>query len=333
MYTYTDNEALNILIENASYAERKQIFALTEAEELKVNNEMVARLFNSALKKSHVDFDDIPSSKGDITKYVGYKPMMNSLSQLRQIASSSNMKIPELDIIEKAISNIIAYRDVFEKGFKLGKDFIILQYNTVVAACVISTSSVIASYVDFVKRIDNVEFKIINTKGSAGNICIDSLKTFNKAVASGDFSKVANSVIKTGVIESVTAASVLGIAGTIIGGSIILTVIIRNLIFYFHYSKQRISDYLELQATFLEMNKNNLTAKGTGMSPDKVKEVMKKQEKLIQKLHTLSDKLKVNITTTEIKANTEIKKENSSWKFEEIKSTSTSQDSNGFQLI
>lgn len=333
MYTYTDNDALNILIENASYAERKQIFALTESEQLKVNNEMVARLFNSALKKSHVDFDDIPSSKGDITKYTGYKSMMNSLSQLRQIASTSNMKIPELDIIEKAISNVIAYRDVFEKGFKLGKDFIILQYNTVVAACVISTSSVIASYVDFVKRIDNVEFKIINTKGSAGNICIDSLKTFNKTVASGDFAKVTNSVIKTGVIESVTVASALAIGAGIIGGSILLVTIIRHLIFYFHYSKQKLSDYLELQATFLEMNKNNLTAKGNGMSPDKVKKVMDKQEKLIQKLMSLSDKLKVNATMTEVKATTEMKKENSEWKFDEVKSKTSSQDLNGFQLI
>lgn len=331
---YTDNGAMNILIENASsFSERKKIFALTESEQLKVNNEMVAKLFNSALNKSHVDFDDIPMSKGDITKYSGYKSMMNSIDQLKTIAKSSNMKIPELDIIEKAISNIIAYRNVFETGFKLGKDFIILQYNTLVAACVISTSSVIASYVDFVKRIDTVEFKIVNTKGSAGGICIDSLKTFNKTVASGDFAKVMNNIIKTGVIESVSVASVLGIGAGIIGGAVILTIILRQLIFYFHYSKQRISDYLELQATFLEMNKNNLTANSNGMSPDKVKKVMDKQEKLIQKLHTLSDKLKVNITTTEIKANTEIKKENSTWKFEDVKNKSTGQDSNGFQLI
>ena len=90
---------------------------------------------------------------------------------------------------------------------------------------------------------------------------------------------------------------------------------------------------MDLQATFLEMNKNNLTAKGNGMSPDKVRKVMDKQEKLIQKLHTLSDKLKVNVTTTEFKVNTEIKKENSTWKFEDVKSKSTGQDSNGFQLI
>ena len=328
------NTVMDILVENAtSLAERKRIFALTESEQLKVNNEMVAKLFNSALQKSHVDFDDIPMSKGDVTKYSGYKSMTSSLEQLRQIAISSNIKIREIDIIETALSNIVSYRNIFEAGFKLGKDFIILQYNALVSACVIGTSSLIASYVDYVKRIDKVEFKIINTKISAGNVCINSLETFNKSVASGEFSKVTNSVIKSGVVESVSASAAIGIGIGIIGGAIVLVSLIRQLIFYFHFSKQKLSDYLELQATFLEMNKNNLKANSVGMSPDKRNAVMKKQDNLIRKLRSLSDKLKIDIKISETKSVNEMKKENSTWKFDDVKSDSISQDTNGFQLI
>ena len=328
------NEVIDILIENASsFAERKEIFALTEAETLKINNEMVAKLFNSALNKRHIDFDDIPNSKGDITKYTGYTSMVSSLSLLKDIVNQSGAsKIIEIEIIEKAISNIVANRDVFEKGFKLNKDFIILQYNTLVAACVAGTSTLIASYIDFVKTINKVEFKLVNTKLSIGKTCIDSLDQFNKSVASGDFSKVTNTVIKHRPVNE-AAGAVMGIAAGIIFGVIALVRIIRYLIFYFYNSKQRLSDYLELQATFLQMNKNNLEANGTGLSAEKRNEIIKKQEKLMNNLLKYSDKLKVDAKITETKTESEIKKENASWKFSDVKSDSMGTDSTGIRLL
>lgn len=327
------NSAIKILYENATtFAERNAIAALTEAESNHISDTMITKLFQSVIDKSHVDFDNIPVSKGDITKYSGYTQMMECLGLVRQIADQNNHKIPELGIVEKAVSNIVAYRSSFELGFKLNKDFIILQYNGLVAACVAATSSIIASYMDYAKRIDTVEFKIINSKTSIGNICISQLDTFNTSVAKGEFAKVISMVNKSDNKRAV-GESVVVTTFAITAGIIGLIGLLRLLIHYFYYSRMKLAEYLEIQAMFLELNKNNLKAQANGLPAAKRNEVIKKQQKLIDNLHKMADKIKVNSVMTEKKVTTEIKKENSGWKFEDVKSTSTLQDDNGVELL
>ena len=326
------NDAIKILLDNAqSYKERREIFALTEAELNNVNNNMVAKLFKSAIDKSYVDFDDIPESKGDITRYKGYKTMTDTLTTIGDIASRSNIKLAELDIIQKAISNIIAYREQFEKGFKLNKDFIILQYNTLVAMCVESTTLLMVSLVDYVKRVDKLEFTVVNSKINIGGICITNLDKFNKTVANGDFSKVIGAVIKTGA-QGFTGMSI-AIPAAIIVGSILLVNIIREAIFYFYQSRMKLSDFLKTQALFLELNRNNLEANAAGLPAAKKNEIIKKQEKLIVKLRTLADKIKVNSKMAEDKSKADIKKENDGWKIADVKTDSVQTDKTGFQLL
>jgi hypothetical protein len=237
-----------------------------------------------------------------------------------------------LDIVEKAISNIVAYRAQFETGIKLNKDFIVLEYNALVAACVISTSSIIASYMDYAKRIDTIEFKIINTKSNPGSLCIENLERFNKSVASGEFSKAINAIVKSdnmrAVGESVVAVTtgiILGIIG-IVGG-------LRYLVHFFYYSRMKLSEYLKIQAMFLELNRNNLKANANGLPAEKRNKIIDKQQSLINKLLSLSDKIKVNSTMTEKKVKVEGKREESGWKFEDVKSDSVSHDTTGIQLL
>jgi len=326
------NDAIQILLDNANtYAERREVLALTEAELNNVNNNMVGKLFKSAIDKSYVDFDDIPDSKGDITKYSGYKTMAETLKTIGDIATRSNIKMNELSIIEKAISNIIAYREQFEKGFKLNKDFIILQYNTLVAMCVESTTLLMVSLVDYIKRVDKLEFTVVNSKINIGGISITNLDKFNKSVANGDFSKVINSVIKSGA-QGFTGVS-LAIPAAIIVGSILLVNIIREAIFYFYQSRMKLSDFLNTQAMFLELNRNNLEANAAGLPAAKKNEIIKKQEKLIGKLRNVADKVKVNSKMAEDKSKTDIKKENEGWKIADIKTDSVQTDKTGFQLL
>jgi hypothetical protein len=224
------NPVMKILVENATtYSDRNKIFSLMEAEANNVNNTMISNLYNAAIEKAHVDFEDIPQSKGDLTKYSGYQSMISSLSLIREIMSKSNVKIDDVVIVENAISNITAYRDQFEKGFKLEKEFIILQYNVLVAACVESVSTLISSYVDYVKRPDKIEFTIIKQKNSTGWISISNLDKFNQSVKTGDFSKVLNTVINSGH-EGFVGVDDIVVPIVIIGGVSILVPLIRELI-------------------------------------------------------------------------------------------------------
>ena len=329
---FQTNPVTSILLENCkTFSDRRELFSLTEAEMNNVNNNMINKLFASALDKAHIDFDDIPKSKGDITKYSGYKPMVETLEVLRNIALKSGHKINEIDIIEKAIDGIIANRNVFERGIKLNKDYVILQYNTLVMACVIATSSLIVSYVEFIKKVDTIEFTIINPKHVPGKICIDNLINFNKSVASGDFIKVMNGVINSGS-EGFVGTGLI-IAGVIIVGAILGVTFMRDIVFYVYYSRVKIAEYLRTQALFLELNKNNISAHGYGASASKKEKILRKQTELITKLQNIAEKIDVSDQLAANNMKTEIKKENSGWKLEDIKSQNASTDSSGFELI
>ena len=325
------NAAMKILLENAkTFAERNKIHALMESEMHAVNNAMVTNLYKSAIEKSHIDFEDIPQSRGDVTKYAGYKSMLQTISLLQEIAAKNNTRIGELDIVETALSNIVAYRDLFEKGFAFQKEFVILQYNTLVYACVEALSTIISSYVDFIKRPDRVEFTIIRDKTRGGNLCIVNLEKFNLSVKQGDFSRVLNSVINTGK-EGFVGVNTVMIPAIVVGSVLALVPLIRELIFLFHYSRMRLSDYLEQQATLLEINRQSIEA--SNMPAKKKNEVLKKQAEYIEKLRHMSNKIKVDRVTSETKATGEMSKQNKAWTIDTVKTQAASMDQGGFQLL
>jgi len=328
------NEAIKILLENATtLSERNEITTLTEQESVKVNNAMVTNLYKSAIEKAHVDFEDIPNSAGNITRYSGYKSLMETIELLKSLAAKGGTKIPELDTVEQAISNIIAGREIFEKGFVFEKDFIILQYNTLVFAVVEAVSIIISSYVDFVKRPDRVEFVILKSKDRSGSLAIKNLEKFNAVFKSGEFSKVNNAVIQSGrenLVGSVTATTITTPI-LVVAGALAIVPIIRELIFLYYYSRMRLSDFLEQQAALLEINKTNVQA--STLPAAKKNQVLKKQDETIKKLQQLSDKVKVNRATSEQSTVKEIKKENTKWTINEVKTQAASTDTTGFQLL
>jgi hypothetical protein len=325
------NVALKILMENATdFSERGKVQALMEQELHAVNNTMIGHLYKSAVEKSHVDFDDIPESRGNITRYSGYSSIVQTIETLEEIAKQQGTKIMELDIIEQAISNIAAGREIFEKGFALEKEFIILQYNTLVFAVVEAVSVIISSYVDFVKRPDRTDFVILRAKDRAGYLSIQNLEKFNGAVRQGDFSKVNNSIINSGK-ENLIGVDDIVVPLIIVGGVLAIVPLVRELIFMFYFSRMRTSDYLEHQAALLEINKNNVES---GSAPAKRKaEIVKKQSEAIRKLQRISDKVKIDRITSERNATEAIKKENKNWTIDDVQSQAGSTDSTGFQLL
>lgn len=325
------NPVLKILLENAkTFAERNEITGLMESEMNSVTSAMVSNLYKSAIEKSYINFENIPESKGDITRYEGYKSMVESISLLKELCKKHNVKISELETVETAMNNIITYRDAFEKGFKLEKEFIMLQYNILVYACVEALSVIISSYVDFVKRPDRVEFVLNkNPRQHHGFLLMKNLESFNMAVKKGEFSKVLNGVINSGK-EGFTGAESILIPAFIIGAVASIVPLIRELIFVFYYSRMKLSDYLEHQATFLEINKQNIQA--SSLPAKEKNEIIKKQTKYIEKLRKISETIKVDGTMSENKATIELNKENKAWTIDDVK-TQAASAATGFQLL
>jgi hypothetical protein len=325
------NAGLKILMENAkTFSQRNEIMGLMESEMQAVNNSMISNLYKSAIEKAHVDFEDIPESKGDITRYSGYQSMVQSLDIIDEIATKHGVKVPEVETVRDAIKNVALYREQFERGFRMEKEFIVLQYNALVYACVESTSVLISSYVDFVKRPDRVEFSIIRNAKHGGHASVQNLARFNHAVKQGDFTKVMNTVLNSGK-EGFVGLDSMVVPALIIGGVLVLVPLVREIIFGYYYSRMRISDYLAQQAMLLEINKQNIQA--STMSAKEKNAIIKKQADKITKLRRMSDAIKVDRTMADSKASIEMNKENKNWTIEDVKSQSASTDSGGFQLL
>ena len=311
---------IKVLLENSSgWQEKQKIQALTEAEQAVVNDRMVGSLYQSILKKKNIDFDDIPFSKGDIQKVDGYENMVATIETVKQLGRKFNIKLDEVEIVENAIVNIRTYKGTFERGFGLDNEFMKLYYNTLVYACIESTSLIVSSYIEYVKTINNVEFRIKKGKGIYGNICLESLNKFNESVKDGSFVKFANSVMDKGN-ENFMGRSYVGYEGTPLFKKILAVVtvvpMVRELIYYFYESRMNVSEYLQQQKDFLEMNKFRLES--SSMDAQKRNKILAKQQKAIERLDRMSDKIRVNHQLANKNAEKEIQKDNKDYSLNSV---------------
>ena len=310
------NFTTKILLENSTnYNEKNMIRALESTEKAKLDNVMVSNLYKSTIDKAHIDFDSIPETKGDITKYKGYPIMMETLTTIESLASKNNVKIDEIEVIRTAISHLRAYQGIYQDGFALRKSFIELQYNTLVLACVEATTSLVTSYMDYLKRIDTIEFTIIKNRTNNGSHCIEILRQYNNSVKTGEYQKFLNAIVKNkeGFVGMDTA--MLGMV--IAGGALAIVPLLRELIFYFYYTRMKASEYLELQAMMLEINRTHIES--MNMNPKKKKEILKKQEQTMNKMLKLSEKIKVSQKVAKVKSMEEVKKEEKNWSLDNLK--------------
>lgn len=321
------NYCINILLENAtSYTEKSKIQKLTEAEQAVVNNRMISNLYQSALKKGNIDFDNIPLSKGDIQKVDGYQNMLGTLDVLKGLSKKFGIKIPEIFTVEDAVNNIRLQRNIFERAFGLNVDFMKMYYNTLVYACIESTSLLISSYVEYTRTVNNVEFSLKKGKGIYGNICLDNLVKFNESVKNGSFVKFANGLMNKDKNEFLGAVGVAKGAMTAIAIGTSLVPLVRQLIFYFYDSRMQISEFLQQQKDMLEMNKFSVEA--SSMEAQKRNNILNKQKSVIDRLEKVSDKIKVNQQIANKSAENKVKDENKNWNI-----TNVSGNDDGFMFI
>lgn len=309
------NYCMDILLENAtSYTEKSKIYALTEAEQAVVNDRMVGNLYQSALKRRDIDFGDIPNSRGDIQKFGGYDNMIATVSMLKELTKKFGIKMAELNIVEDAIDNIRIQKRVFEKGYQLDIDFIKMYYQALVLACVDATTLLLASYVDFTKTVNNIDFQIKRGKGISGNICIDSLAKFNQSVKDGSFNKFADGLMskkQENFLGAATAAAAGAKAVTAVAIGASIVPVLRTLLFYFYDAKMSVSEKLAYQKELLEMNAFRLNA--SSMDAQKRNKILDKQKGYMNKLEKLADRIRISDQLATKSSSNSIKQDNKQW--------------------
>lgn len=342
----------DLLLENATtFAERKNINSIVGEAASKIDNLLVDKLYDSVANKSHINFGDIPKSKGDITKYSGYKSMLEVLDAIDGLAKASDATVQETGIIRLAIENIKALKEPFTTGFKLEKRFVQLSYNTLVLGCVDATSGVIAAYINFLKDGNETVVEIKASKDKPYRVAINNLDKFNTSVKKGEFAKALNAINKeNGSVKEasfVDASQVnnfikgVSIPSSVITGSKVIIaiaaiigtlVLIRDLVFYFYKGRSKISQYLEQQAELLKLNKE-VVKNNNRFSEKRKDKIIIKQEKAVKRLMKLSELLKVNAIVAEKESREELSRENKGFTLDDLKSISEDEDGGGFELL
>lgn len=307
------NYCMDILIENAtSYTEKSKIYSLTEAEQAIVNDKMVGNLYKSAIRRKDIDFGDIPNSKGDIQKFSGYDNMVAAMNVLRGLSKKFGMNIPEIDIVEDALNNLRVQKNVFEKGYSLNIDFLKMYYQSLVLACIDASTLLLASYVEFTKTVNSIDFQLKRGKGISGNICIDSLASFNASVKDRSFNKFADGLFEKGrenFLGGAAATATTAMVTVTLAASIVPT--LRMLIFYFYDAKMSVSERLMYQKELLEMNAFRLNS--SSMDAQKRNKILDKQKKYMDKLEKISDKIKVTNKLATKSSTNSIKQDNKNY--------------------
>lgn len=248
------------------------------------------------------------------------------------MATAQHVKIPELRTVQEGIDALIRSTPVFEKGFALNKDLLILTYNTMVYSCVVATSELISAYVEFIKSPDQLEFKLLKGPMRAGKELIANIERFNRVVKDGSFNTMANGIIKTDRNQLIGLDDFF-IPAIVVGGALTIIPLIREMIFSFYYSRMKLGEYLEQQSNLLKVNATAIEASKRTLK-DK-KEIIKKQQKVADRLEKLSDKVKVSSKMAERDTTVNMKKEEAQWKIEDVqKDVNTSKaETAGFSFL
>lgn len=297
-----------------STMETEKIKAVLEDVNSPTTRKFQEKILHSVMNKAHIDFGDIPKSQGNIRKYSGYPSMVDTLEAIKQLALEEKNKdcLTCVAIVTKAIETIGELSSTFERGFAARAEYVALEYNTYVYFCVEATTSLIYSYVDYMKDPDAGIYvmKIKNTKLRADQFYFDRLKEFNAAQdkLGINYRKMLEAMIDNGKSNMIGIAEVVGI-GAVVAATLAIVPISREILYQIYKFRGKLSENLEIQANFLELNKTCLQNNEI-MDNDKKRKVMARQDKLIKKLRNLSDKLRVKAAKSIMDSKKDIENEN-----------------------
>lgn len=304
---------------------RKVLLAVNEADQEKILTSLTSKLYDNIMDKfDDIDFGEIPQSKGDITKVPNYDKITECVEILEGILTQFKQPTKPIDTISNAIENIKLRKDLFEKAFKYNIELPAVMYDTMVLAVISSVSLMISTCIEFIKIPSQDGFDIVLDKVALNktkeHMLFINLEKFNQSCKSGDFDKAMEFVISNRVKNltgTVATGMMVGVGIAILGIILNIIPILRELIFFFFYSRTRVSDYFDAQADLLQMNAHNIELNST-LDKDEKQKIIKRQLKIVDLFRKISNKLALNAKDCEVKATKEITSANKKYKTDDL---------------
>ena len=318
-------ESIKVLADNGAsllFKESEEIGLILEDGNSPVTRKYHEKMYRSIIDKAHIDFGDIPKSHGNIKNYSGYPTMMDTLNTIMKLAEEE--KAPNVQvyvkIVQDAIHNIENLSSTFEKGFTTKTEYVAMEYDTYVYFCVEATTALIYSFVDIIKSPDKqvLDMTIKNTKLRADEFYFEQLKKFNQAQNNVgiEYRKMLEQMCDK-ARNNFSGSMALGL-GTVMVAAMAIVPITREVIYQIYHLRGNLSDNIDMQVHFLELNKTRVEANDM-LTAEKKKEIMKKQEKLAKSLQKIADKIRVKSAKSIVDSKRELQKDNKMLSIDSIK--------------
>lgn len=259
---------------------------------------LVEALYHDILSKKTTDFGKIPESRGNLSAVPYYKNMINSIHSLNDLVGDhANPDMIRMNELHEAL---IQERANFEFGFKLNIEIIMYVYNTLVEALMDIININIVTYVDYLKETQNISITVgkdVNTQ----NMVTKAVDTFLSIRKKGEWKKLVQSYR-----EQYGARNLVGevSTGIVVAGIGIIAVIallygIRQLIYLYYYSANKVDEKATLMAQYLDEVKGSETNL----------KALKRQTRASNKLHKLSSFIETKIMKDKKTADTVVNQE------------------------
>ena len=294
---------------------RRTLLACNEADQNKVLVALTGKLYDKIVDKvDDINFGTIPSTKGDITKLENFDQLVDCIKIIDDILRETGQgRMETTEVLQSVINYFVEKRDLYIRAYQLRLELPIVIYNTMVLSLYSATSVLISSCIEFIKEPNGEGFDIAVNKVALNktkdNMLFENLKKFNKACSNGEINKAIENIIATKA-KGFTGTAAMGfIAGTAAAMGIILNIIpiLRELTYFFYYSRTQLADYFDAQASLLQMNAYNLANSSTKDTKEK-NEIKRKQLKIADTFRKISNKLTVSTGKAEVNTNKETAK-------------------------
>ena len=292
---------------------RHVCMAVTEADQNQLLASLTSKLYDNIVEKvDDIDFGDIPRTKGDITKLPNYDKIVGCIDTLRSILVQYKQKTDCVDTISTALNNIVSRKELFEKSYRYNIELPIVLYNTICLSIVSAISLLISTTIEFIKSPNKdsyeVAFDYTALSKTKDHLLFVNLENFNKACAKGDVDTCINMVLKNGV-KNFTGIEIGIAAGTMALIALILNIvpIMRELVFFFYYSRTRVADYFDIQADLLQMNAHNVELNTNGDHDARSKEkIVRQQMRIVDAFRKFAAFIKIDCKNAEATATKDI---------------------------
>ena len=320
----TRNEYNTFVTEYFDLTDRTTLKCMTsinEADQNQVLGNLAAKLYDKIIKRvADIDYGDIPSSRGDITKIPNYDELVESLTVMKDMSTERKQSSESVDTIFVAIENMKRLKSIWQKGFNTETEMVIVFYNTVALSIVSGTSLLMSATIETIKTpegesIDVELAKIANHKTKEGLI-FKNLEKFNKSCKKGEIEKAMSAVLsaqrhvkESGGVVTEDVFGILLLGGAIVGLLGCIIPILHQLTSALYCLRQSVAEFLAGESYLIKLNAEKVNYNRSKTAEQK-KKIIKRQMAISSMFKKLSDALMIKANKAEKEAQTMIKKDN-----------------------